>query len=197
MNEEIDEAAAPPQWKPQPIYDFRAQISGPRGYKVNVTKKGTLGSKRKLDEISKTIEEQTGDGMEEDGDGAERHHLAARDAMAKRVKRNIVGLGKASGRTWKAPAERAGTLRNQNLSSSWEKKMRMKAEAQAFKTRKRDAIEAHKTAMKERRQKREEAKKRKEENQKKSAITQPVTAETAKRMSKNKKLKKKLVSVER
>lgn len=195
MSEEIDEASAPPQWKPQPVYDFRAQISGPRGYKVNITKKGTLGSKRKLDEISKSMEEQTEDGMDEDGEALKLP--AAGDAVAKRVKRNIIGLGKASGRTWKIPAERAGTLRNQKLSSSWEKKMRLKAEAQAFKTRKRDALEAHKSVMRERRQKREEAKKRKEENQQKSAITQRVSTETAKRMSKNKKLKKKLVTVDR
>ena len=40
----------PPQYKPQPIVDFRDFPDGPRGYKVSIKKNGTIGSKRKLDE---------------------------------------------------------------------------------------------------------------------------------------------------
>lgn len=55
MTTNNEEVAVPPQWKPQPAYDFRHGADGPRGYKVNVTKKGTIGSKRRLDEYSEQV----------------------------------------------------------------------------------------------------------------------------------------------
>lgn len=112
------------------------------------------------------------------------------DAPAKRVKHNTVGVGKASGRAWKQPAQRAGSLKNPNLSSTWEKKMAIKAEETAFKDRKRAAAAAHKEAAAEGRRKREAAKQRKLEAQQRSAIVTRVTSATAKRMMKNKKQRK-------
>ena len=53
----------------------------------------------------------------------------------------------ASGRPWKAPAERAGAQKNPLLSTSWEKKMKLKAESQAFKTLKKEAVTAHKEKL--------------------------------------------------
>ncbi len=50
----------------------------------------------------------------------------------------------ASGRGWKVPGERAGSLRNPLLSSSWDKKMADKAAAQQFKAVKKAALDAYK-----------------------------------------------------
>lgn len=56
------------------------------------------------------------------------------------------------------PGERAGSLRNPKLSTSWEKKMKAKAEEQAFKDAKRAALTARKEAAAEEKRRREEAK---------------------------------------
>jgi rRNA-processing protein CGR1 len=115
----------------------------------------------------------------------------------KRPKLNTIGVGKGSGRAaWKQPAPRANTLKNPKLSSSWDKKMKDKAERAAYVSLKREATESKKTAAKEARERREEAQRRKEENRKKSAITTKVSSATARKMMKNKKLKKKLVMVD-
>ena len=108
----------------------------------------------------------------------------------KRVKHNTVGVGKASGRAWKTAGQRAGSLRNPKLTSSWEKKMADKAVESAFKERKRAAQAAHREAKAEARRKREAAKQRKAEAQARSAVTVRVTAATAKRMMKSKKQRK-------
>lgn len=50
----------------------------------------------------------------------------------------------ASGRGWKVPGERAGSLRNPLLSSSWDKKMADKAAAQQFRAVKKAALDAYK-----------------------------------------------------
>ena len=114
---------------------------------------------------------------------------------AKRTKHNSVGVGKVSGRSWKQAAPRASTLRSAN-SSSWEKKMKDKAEITAYRNRKKEALEARKEAARETRRRREEAKARKEANRAKSVVAQRVSAATARRMAKNKKQKKKLVTVD-
>lgn len=51
----MTEVPVPPQHVNQPIYDFRHIEVGPRGYKVNVTKWGNVGSKRKLDEYAEQV----------------------------------------------------------------------------------------------------------------------------------------------
>ena len=53
----------------------------------------------------------------------------------------------ASGRPWKAPAERAGSAKNPLLSTSWEQKMKLKAEKKLFKAAKDEAVAAHKEKM--------------------------------------------------
>ncbi len=53
----------------------------------------------------------------------------------------------ASGRPWKVPGERAGSFKNPLLSTSWEKKMKDKAERDAFKVVKRESIAAHKEKL--------------------------------------------------
>ena len=45
----------PSQVVPPTLYDFRAMPDGPRGYKVGITKKGHLGSKRKLDAYQEQV----------------------------------------------------------------------------------------------------------------------------------------------
>ena len=52
---ESTEEGVPDRWVPPVLYDFRAMPDGPRGYKVGITKKGHLGSKRKLDEYAEQV----------------------------------------------------------------------------------------------------------------------------------------------
>jgi rRNA-processing protein CGR1 len=112
----------------------------------------------------------------------------------KRPRLNTVGVGKASGRTWKAPAQRASSTKSRTLSSSWEKKMKIKAERDAYNSMKRQAKEARSTRLREARERKEQAEKRKEENRKKSVVVQKLSTETAKRMMKSKKQRKKLAT---
>lgn len=42
----------PPQYKAQPLYDFRNAPDETRGFKVGVTKYGKQGTKRKLEEYA-------------------------------------------------------------------------------------------------------------------------------------------------
>lgn len=53
----------------------------------------------------------------------------------------------ASGRGWKEAGERAGSLRNPLLSTSWEKKMADKAASQQFKAVKQAAAHARKEKL--------------------------------------------------
>lgn len=118
---------------------------------------------------------------------------------AKTSKQNTVGVGKLSGRSWKAPGQKSSSIRSGSskaLSTSWKKKMREKAVAKELRERKKEALELKKAHLKEAREKREAAEKRKEENRKKAAVTQLVSSATARKMAKNKKLKKKLVTVD-
>jgi rRNA-processing protein CGR1 len=52
-----------------------------------------------------------------------------------------------SGRPWKEPGQRAGSLRNPRLSTTWEKKMADKALAGAFREAKQESISARKEKM--------------------------------------------------
>lgn len=45
----------PPQYKPQPLYDFRNAPDETRGFKVGVTKYGRQGTKRKLEEYAEQV----------------------------------------------------------------------------------------------------------------------------------------------
>lgn len=115
------------------------------------------------------------------------------------VKQNAVGVGKGSGRTWKAPGEKMSTVRSgssKKLSTSWEKKMADKAALKDLRDRKKAALEERKEAARKAREQREAAKKRKEENRKKSVVTQVVSSATARKMAKSKKQRKKLVTVD-
>ena len=50
-----EEVPVPPQYKAQPLYDFRQFPDTTRGYKVGVTKWGRVGTKRKLDEYAEQV----------------------------------------------------------------------------------------------------------------------------------------------
>ena len=52
-----------------------------------------------------------------------------------------------SGRPWKATGERAASLRNPRLSTSWEAKMRSKAEHAQFQAARHEALAAHKEKL--------------------------------------------------
>lgn len=132
----------------------------------------------------------------EDGD-EERLSRAKRAKTTRETKHNTIGVGRVSGRSWKVPGETMSAMKKgTNVSTTWEKKMKEKAVAKELRERKQEAKELRQAAMKEAREKREAAKKRKEENRVKSAITQIVSSKTARKMAKNKKLRKKLVTVD-
>jgi rRNA-processing protein CGR1 len=115
----------------------------------------------------------------------------------KRPKMNTVGVGKSSGRgSWKQPAQRANSVKNSTLSSTWEKKMKIKAERDSYQSRKKEVAEVRREAAKEEKARRSEVRRKKEENRAKSVVTTKISAATARRMAKNKKLKKKLVMVD-
>jgi rRNA-processing protein CGR1 len=114
----------------------------------------------------------------------------------KKPKLNAVGIGKISGRAWKAPEpKRASAIRNPKVSSSWDTKMKVKAEKQAYLTMKREAKEARSEKLRNAREQREAAMKRKEENRSKSAVVQKLSSSTAKKMMKSKKARKHLATV--
>lgn len=250
------------------MYDFRSMPDGPRGYKVGITKKGHLGSKRKLEAYAEQVRvfcasacplcplcpgirrawprrssslrpcclyvracvlsavlggfpprrfqirvgRLTGPRpatptptpqVELEAATMDTDHIEVDPSasLKKRqaTKHNNVGQGRVSGRTWKAPGEKASTIRagsSKKISTSWERKMKEKAMLKDMRDRKREALEARKAAGKAAREQKEEAKKRKEENRKRSGlVTQVVSAATARRMAKSKKGRKKLVAV--
>lgn len=55
--------------------------------------------------------------------------------------------GQASGRQWKEAGTRAGSLKSQNISSSWEEKMRLKAETKIFRENRAAAIATRKAKL--------------------------------------------------
>ena len=80
--------------------------------------------------------------MQQEGTGAAAQQQQQGEAAApaaKRVRRNTLGVGGASGRPWKQPAQRASSGGAPQLKSTWEKKMRLKAEASAFRSAKQEA----------------------------------------------------------
>ena len=56
-------------------------------------------------------------------------------------------MSQASGRQWKEPGQRAGALKSQNVSSSWEAKMRNKAETKIFRENRAEAIAVRKAKL--------------------------------------------------
>jgi len=103
--------------------------------------------------------------------------------------------GKVSGRGWKAKqAARSSAVAKSRVSTSWEKKMALKAEKKAFQVRKEQLKERVKANKRESRRLAEERKKKKEENEMKSMVVQRITnPRTVKKMSK--KQRDKLVTV--
>lgn len=83
-----EEVPVPPQYIPQPLTDFRFQESGPRGFKVGITKYGKEGRKRKLEEYEAQVED------EEAGMADEQEHVQLGEV--KRPKLDTTGVGKAS-----------------------------------------------------------------------------------------------------
>lgn len=170
----------PPQHQDQIVYDFRGATTEPRGFKA----------KRKRD-------------IEELQDQANRD--AAEFAMAeltspppvKRTKHNTLGAGKESGRPWKAAGERASSLKNPLLSSSWETKMQAKREHKQFQAARTEALAVHKEKLAVQRKRHEAAKQRREQNRRKSAVVQKITNHaTLRKMMASKKQRKKLMTAD-
>jgi rRNA-processing protein CGR1 len=167
---------APPQLADPAVHDFRcARGKVPRGY--------TLSRKRKMDDLDAQVERDAVAAMEGSLPVA-----VPGEPRRVRAKHDVVGLGKASGRPWKEPAQRASTLKPATLSSTWEKKMALKAARATFVAAKRDAVESRKARKRVVRVTREAALERRRVAREGAAITQTITSSaTLKRMMKNKK----------
>lgn len=187
---------APAQHAQPAVHDFR-RFSGksPRGFKFS--------NKRKLDEYEEqAVEESAGLMMTDDAAVADDSKQAvstvtptlARSPAAKRAKHNVAGVGKASGRgAWKEPGIRAGSIKSQTLSTSWDHKMKLKKERERFKQAKQQALDARKSAARARRLQREAAAARREAGVARSSVTQVITkSSTLQRMMKSRKGRKTL-----
>ena len=189
---------APAQHAQPAVHDFR-RFSGksPRGFKFS--------NKRKLDEYEEqAVEESAGLMMMTDDAAADDDSkqpavstvtpTLARSPAAKKAKHNVAGVGKASGRgAWKEPGIRAGSIKSQTLSTSWDHKMRLKKEREKFKQAKQQALDARKSAARARRLQREAAAARREAGVARSSVTQVITkSSTLQRMMKSRKGRKTL-----
>lgn len=56
-------------------------------------------------------------------------------------------FSQTSGKKWKEAGDRAGSLKSQNISSSWDEKMRIKAETKIFRENRAAAIETRKAKL--------------------------------------------------
>ena len=189
------EAYAPAQHAEPAVHDFR-RFSGksPRGFKFS--------NKRKLDEYEEqAVEESAGMMMDDnaaDADNDSKQKIVtptlARSPAAKKAKHNVAGVGKASGRgAWKEPGIRAGSIKSQTLSTSWEHKMKLQREREKVKQAKQLALDARKSAARARRLQREAAAARREAGVARSSVTQVITkSSTLQRMMKSRKQRKTL-----
>ena len=183
---------SPAQHAEPAVHDFR-RFSGksPRGFKFS--------NKRKLDEYEEQAVEEGATAMMDDDDSKKNSSSVvtptlARSPAAKKAKHNVAGVGKASGRgAWKEPGIRAGAIKSQTLSTSWEHKMRLKKERAVFQQVKQQALDARKSVARSRRLQREAAAARREAGKARSSVTQTITkASTLQRMMKSRKQKKTL-----
>lgn len=185
----VDEVPVPPQYKQPAVHDFRGAGFAPKGYREKAVKSGS--SKRKLDEYQEQVTRDQAEMKEADAPAA---------VSFKRLKTtnsDVSGVGKASGRQWKEAGQRAGTLKSQNVSSSWEEKMRIKAETKIFRENRAQAIATRKAKLQRARQQRSEAKARKNEAQRKNTKVQQISnPATIKKMMKDKKQRKKLMTAD-
>lgn len=191
------EMYAPPQHAQPAVHDFRRfSRKSPRGFQFS--------NKRKLDEYEEqVVEESAGMILDNDDSTAEAENASAaavvtptlaRSPAAKKAKHNVAGVGKASGRgAWKEPGIRAGSIKSQALSTSWEHKMRLKNEKDKFKQAKQQALDARKSVARSRRLQREAAAARREAAIARSSVTQTITkSSTLQRMMKSRKQRKTL-----
>uniref|UniRef100_A0A7S3R0S3 Coiled-coil domain-containing protein 86 n=1 Tax=Dunaliella tertiolecta TaxID=3047 RepID=A0A7S3R0S3_DUNTE len=161
--------------------DLRNAKLGPKGFKER--------GKRKLEQMEESHAadlEEAANRMQEDGDLPPQEEQPS----SKRRKAGQLGFIPVSGRTWKAPARRAGEVMKPQVGSSWEKKMQQRASRQQFLDFKREAVEAAKEKRKAAAKQKKEALERKKANQAKSEVVQKISnSSTVKKMMKNKKQK--------
>ncbi|GAX84922.1 hypothetical protein CEUSTIGMA_g12343.t1 [Chlamydomonas eustigma] len=154
--------------------DLRGIATGPKGYK------------ERNENLKRSIQDRDDDftAMDEDA--------AAEDGQSiKRRKADFVKYIPIHQRNPKAPSERAGKVMRSSSKSSWERKMKEKAEKGHFLEHKKEALAEAKSKRKAIAEQRKAAKERKEANKEKSMVVQKITKNsTLKKMMKNKKQKK-------
>ncbi|GIL70714.1 hypothetical protein Vretimale_3819 [Volvox reticuliferus] len=152
----------------------------PKGFKERTV------SKRKRDAEEQDEGEQPTP-MQED------EHQEVKTHSQKRQKADETTYRPVSGKTWKAPGQRASTvMRPVTLGKkSWSKKMSEKVVRKNLLDQKAEAVAAAKEKRKASAEQRKAAKERKAANQQKSAIVQKITnTATVKKMMKDKKQRK-------
>lgn len=184
-----DAVPVPPQYQPARVNDFRGAGFAPKGFREKAVK--SRGSKRKLEEYQEQVDRDEAEMKDVD------KPAPVTFKKLKTTKSDISGVGKASSRQWKEPGQRAGALKSQNVSSSWEAKMRNKAETKIFRENRAEAIAVRKAKLQRARQQRSEAKAKKAEGQRRNTKVQQISnPATIKKMMKDKKQRKKLMTVD-
>ena len=121
-------------------------------------------------------------GLEEEEEVDEHEMMRLRKAQRPTYEQVV---GKASGRAWKLPAERASTVMKPATSrgiKTWDQRMKEKAERKAFQAMKQEAADAARAKRKEEHERRAKKKQQKEENRQRTGeglykpeITNPRT----------------------
>lgn len=185
----VDEAPIPPQYQPARVNDFRGAGFAPKGYRDKGVQ--SKGSKRKLEEYQEQVDRDEAQMRDTD------KPAPVSFKKLKTTKSDVSGVGKASGRQWKEAGQRAGTMKSQNVSSSWDEKMRLKAETKIFRENRAAAIATRTAKLKRARQQRSEAKAKKAEGQRRNTKVQQISnPATIKKMMKDKKQRKKLMTAD-
>lgn len=164
----------PPQMPVPHTYDFRHASTAPKGVKHL--------RKRKLQDIQDQV----------DADLAQMPEDQPRPAKKLKIQANRV-----SGKRWKATAPRMSSTGNPKLRTSWDEKMKAKAEAALFKGQKDEARAERKEQLNTEKERRKAVKERKAENTKQALAKtgQKITNNaTLRRMMKSKKQRKTLVT---
>eukprot|EP01024_Parvocaulis_polyphysoides_P002669 TRINITY_DN107903_c0_g1_i1.p2 TRINITY_DN107903_c0_g1~~TRINITY_DN107903_c0_g1_i1.p2 ORF type:complete len:196 (-),score=32.63 TRINITY_DN107903_c0_g1_i1:137-679(-) len=168
----------PIQYKLPEVIDLRDSGYGPRGYKVvneeKLIQQAEIGAQVKSMEVDE-----------------------AAAAAPVEIQLPKSSSGKKSGRSWKAPANRASAVVVKQNVKTWEEQMKNKRMKKTLLERKRQAIQEFKDRAADKRRALRASRERKEANRKKSTVFERITNSTKlQKLMKNKKMRRKIMSIE-